>query len=247
MIFLAGAYCTFGQEKVSELKDKRITLKMEKQPLGVIFKHLIVKYDVAIGFEESTLDRDHNDYDFDTNLPILKENWVSTDGETQVSITTERIFEVKQHWFTVNFQNERLEDVLNQIVGQMKNYEWEINDDVVNIFPVKGRDERYKKLLELNIKNFKVEKPALIFVIRNNIIDLPEVKGFLDESKIFYSTNRSGIFDHLKRKLPQEINFSNITFRNLLNSITKIKRGGWILKQNDFLGTKEKEYIDIDI
>lgn len=252
IILLAGTFCVFGQEKVSELKDKKITIKMEKQPLGKIFRELIEKYDVAIGFEESTFDREHDDYDFTTNLPPVREQRtvktnVGTNKEIQVSITVDRIWNIKQHWFTVNAENEKLEDVLNTVVGQMKNYKWEINDDVVNIFPAQGRDERYKKLLELNVQNFTLKKDWQIFFIRTKLFKLPEFQKFLDENKLFTYDYRSVFLGDIYRKLDVDLNFSNLTFKELLNKITKIKRGGWILKQNNNTDAKEKEYIEIEI
>lgn len=253
IILLAGMFSIFGQEKETVLlKDKRITIKMEKQPLGQVFRELIEKYDVAIGFEESTLDREHNDYDFTTNLPSVREQRtvkanVGTNNEIEVSITAERIWNIKQHWFTVNAENERLEDVLNTIIGQMDNYKWEINDDVVNIFPIKGRDERYKKLLELNIQNFTLKKGMPIALIRDTLFDLPEFQKFLNENKLFTVPYRHAFSGDIFRKLDVDLNFSNLTFRDLLNKITKVKRSGWILKKNDNRDSKEKEYIEIDI
>lgn len=252
MILLAGTFCVFGQEKASELKDKRISIKMDKQPLGVVFRHLIETYDVAIGFEESTLDREHNDYDFGTNLPPVREQKtvktnVGTNKEIQVSITVDQIWNIKQHWFTVNAKNEKLEDVLNLIIGQMENYKWEINDEVVNIFPIKGRDERYKKLLELNVQNYKFQKELSIAFIREKLFRLPEFQKFLDENKLFTYDSRYGFLGDILRKLDVDLNFSNLTFKELLNHITKIKRGGWILKQNNNTDAKEKEYIEIEI
>ncbi len=95
---------------------------------------MIVDYDIAIGFEESILDREHNDYDFEPNLPLpMVQRAPSNDGKIQISITAEPLFEAEKHWFTIHVENKRLEDVMNIIVGQMKNYKWEINDDVVNM------------------------------------------------------------------------------------------------------------------
>ena len=249
LILLAGTFCAFGQEKGLDLKDKRITIRMDKQPLGVIFRHLIKDYDVAIGFEESILDRNHNDYDFEIFVPYVKERRVtSTDANIRISIILENVFKVKEHWITVNAENERLEDVLNQIVKQMEYYKWEINDGVVNIFPLQGRDERFKKLLELDIKNFTLSNSAPIGVIKALILDLPEVAKFLDENKILANAFRGGSLNDLNRKLSVEMNCSNLTFRELLNKITKTKRGGWILRRNKlFRSTAEKEYIDIEI
>ena len=68
-------------------------MKMDKQPLGKVFEHLIVNYDVAIGFEESTFDRENNDYEFETNLPYQSnKRYSGKDGKTQILIEKERVF-----------------------------------------------------------------------------------------------------------------------------------------------------------
>lgn len=254
-ILLAGTLCVLGQEKESNLKDKRITIKMDKQPLGKVFEHLIVNFDVPIGFEESILDREQDDYEFETNLPYKNEKrYANTDGDVQISILKERVFPVKHHWFTVNVENKRLEEVLNIIVKQMKNYQWEVNDGVVNIFPSIGRDKRYEELLALNISSFDLEienyrskKGKPIFLIRNKLFNLPEVVKFLDTYKIYHSKSNRESLDNLERKIPDVLNFSNITLKSLLNKITKVKRGGWILKKSDMYNTKEEESVEINI
>lgn len=249
LILGAGLFSAFGQEKTSDLKDKRIIINMEKQSLGVVFRYLIDNYDVAVGFEESVLDRDHNDYDFDTFTAYVKElNIIDKERNKRASITLKNAFKAKDHWITINAENERLEDVLNQIVKQMKYYKWEINDEVVNIFPLEGRDERFRELLEIPIKDFTFNKSSPIKNIKVLILELPEIKMFLDENKILSIASYIGLTRDLERSLSADINFSNLTFGELLNKITKVKRGGWKLRRSKiFKSTKEKEYIDIDI
>lgn len=255
LMLLLGTSFTFGQEKETSLKDKRITIKMDRQPFGKIIEYLIENYDVAVGFEESILDRDHNDYEFETNLSVgNQKRLISKDGNSRILITSEREFIVKKHWLSVNAVDSRLEDVLNNIVGQMQNYKWEINDDVVDIYPIKGRDEKFERILDLNIRHFELEtknsNPQIkkpIFLIRNQIFKLPELTSFLDENKFYYNKLYRESLDNLDRKIPNELSFSNLTFRELLNKITKIKRGGWILKRSDLYNTKEEESIDINI
>lgn len=248
-IFLTiGTICAVGQKIESgSLKEKNITLTMNREPLGKVFRELMIKYDIAIGFEESTFDREHNDYEFETILPDKsQQKIVSTNGEMRISITTERSFSVKQHWITVSVENKKLENVLDIIVGQMENYKWEINDDVVNILPIRGRDINYEGLMKVSIKDFHLERDATFGLIRNEIFSLPEINKFLDEHKIFYSSLRPDP-EYINRRLPIELNFSGLSFRDLLNKITKVKRGGWILKQNKLLNTNGKEYIEISI
>lgn len=242
MILGAGLFSVSGQEKTSDLKDKRITIHMEKQSLGIVFRYLIDNYDVAIGFEESILDREHNDYNFDTFTSYVKElNVIDKEGSKMASITLKNGFKAKDHWITINAENERLEDVLNQIVKQMNYYKWEINDEVVNIFPLQGRDKRFQELLEIPIKDFRFNKSSPIRRIKVLVLELPEIKMFLDENKILSIASYIGLTQDLERKLPAEINFSNLKFGELLNRITKVKRGGWKLRRNRLLKAQKKK------
>ena len=254
LVCLIGPLCAAGQESDVDLKDKKITIRMEHQSLRTIFKVLMTDYDVPIGFEESVLDREHDDYGFWTNLTkeIPKQNSVGTDVEVnakakiQVSITIEEVFEIKEHWISVNAKNERLGNVLDSIVEQMENYEWEINDGVVNIFPIRGRDEKYQKLLDLNIKDFKLRLPGHIWLIKARLCSLPEFKRFIEENQLYHSCSVSGGFvDEIMRPLPGEMNFSNLTLKGLLNKITRIKRGGWILKHHHSPDKREGFNIDV--
>ena len=221
---------------------------MENAPFGDIIDFLINNYDVAIGFEESTLDRNHNDYDFDTNLPFTRnKKLISNDGNTQISVTSKRKYIVEKHKFTVYADNKRLEDVLNIIVGQMKIYNWEINDGVINIFPSQGCDVKFENFLKTSVKRFYLKQNDRIGLIRTMIYFLPDFKEFLSNNDLLISNNRSGLLDGLDKGLPAELDFSNITFKELLNRATKVKRGGWILKKSEHQGDKDKEYIEIDI
>lgn len=253
IILLAGSISVFGQKMEVDLKDKKITIQMEQQPLGLVFRHLIGNYDIPIGFEKSTLDIYNIDYQFETNLSgVGQRRILGKDGKLEINIEVERIFEPKNLWITINAENENLENVLNIIVGQMENYKWEINDGVVNIFPIRGRDQRFEKLMETNIENFTFEKGKTVRIITTNIMKLPEFKKFLDENKLKFNGIRVGsdilMVNSYDKELDTEMNFSNLTFRELLNKITKIKRGGWILKSKGIpRSNTEEEHIDIDI
>ncbi len=84
-----------------------------------------------------------------------------------------------------------------------------------------------------------------------NIVLLPEFRNFMNENNFHFSNIREGTNFVIKaqygRTLNEEMDFSNLTFRDLLNKITKIKKGGWILKWRYVLKTTGKELIDIDI
>src|SRR5215203_1084702 len=249
VIFTLAARNSLSQSIEPELKDKRITIKLEKKPLRQVLLILIKNYDVPTGLEKSTLDKEHDDFDFDTNLREPKKRTiVKVNGQDPIVAESyvELVFNVKNHLITVNFENARLEDVLNKIVEQMENYKWEINDEVVNIFPSEGRDPKYEALLATKIKNYNFEKGGDVSDVRFLLSRLPEFKEFLKTNELLFDPRQSGFADVLDRKIPYDMQFSDLTFSELLNKITKIKRGGWILSNKNF-SNDFREHIEIDI
>lgn len=234
-----GSMSVCGQDRsLSQLGQTRITMHEENEPLWSVLATLTVKYKIPIGLEESLLDRDHDEYELISNIPSLGVN-----GRDVVSSGTNR---VESHFFTIDADNEKLEKVLDMIVAQMKNYDWEINDDVVNIYPIKGRDKRLSEFLDLRIKKFTLKERSYIFLIRTKLFELPEVTGFLADNNLNFSDMR-GDLNFLERRIDAKFEFSNLTMRELLNRITKIKKGGWTLKWSDVAGSKEKEFLEIEI
>lgn len=240
IVLLTGLFGVSAQQRVPDLKDKQITIQMTNRPVVIVFARLIYKYDIAIGFEESILDGDHDHYFFETNIP-------PDDFKAQYSGDKEFLTDrgnFSEDLITLNFKDARLEDVMNSVVKQMRNYDWEIKDDVVNIFPVRGRDPRFKKLMDLRIREFAVGKQTEVSVIQPLLFRLPEFKKFLEENNLHVDFERyAPVFDN--RPLPADMKFGDLTFKELLNAITKSKRGGWILQKKKQNKIEGKELIDI--
>lgn len=251
IILLIGVTLTLGQEKEDSLQTQKITIQMDKQPLGEVFRYLMETYNVPIGFEQSILDRNHSDYNFLTNLPAVgKAEFEDINKNTELSVKVERVFTAKEHTITVNITNGKLSEVFDKIVSQMKNYKWEFNDGVVNIFPIHGRDERFQELLETKIEKFELAKGNTVEGITITIMTLREFRNWLSKNKLHFNPARTGpsilLNAQYKRKMDISINFSNLSFRELLNKITKIKKGGWILKWQGVFNNGI-ENIDLDI
>jgi len=253
VIFLIVPVLAFGQLDKIDLAHKKVTIKMEKRPLGEILKYLMGKYDILIGFERSNLDMGKPDYAFDTNLSdgeMKTAEFEAQDG-LKVKIIADHVFTAPDHPITVIVENKPLKEVFDTIVRQMNNYDWEINGDVVNIFPKKGREQRFRELLDIRISSFKFKKGETIWQITKRIKELPEIEEFLNRSNLYFSGERFGLVSILEsqygKKIDVEMNFSNITFKELLNKITRIKRGGWIIKNQGFSRNVQRDYIDIDI
>jgi len=245
-LLFAGALVLDAQSPdQSFLKDRRINLSLDKAPLGMVFECLMIDFDVPIGFEESINDRNHDDFSFDPNAPQYVKRTIQTPQGLRYPSSV-IVYQPKNHWFNIHADNEPLSNVLDMLVKQMGDYKWEINDDVVNIFPVSGRDEKFKLLLDLKISKFEMSRPFFLIKIRDKIVKLPELTQFLAANDLRMTLYRSGDTDNLIREASSELNFSNVSLRDLLNGIAKIKRGGWILKESDLYGPNSR-VIDIQI
>lgn len=234
---------TFGQRVPSRLEATRVTIKAEYSPLGTVFGKLMFEYGINIGLEESTLDRDHFDYNFATN--ILTQTNKTSVGSTKGFARCCQVFHATAHLISLDLHDRSLSEALDKIVEQMSNYRWEINGDVVNIIPSKGRDDVYKQFLELKIAKYSLNKGTKIEDIKASFADLPEVKRFLTDHKIKYSYSRV-ILGDLDTPLKDECKFQNIRMLDLLNRIAKIKPGGWILRERVSQRSMDK-YLDLDI
>lgn len=242
IVCIVGSTAGFGQVKKERLEDKRVTIQMSQKPLWDVFAKLMWKDNIAIGFEEATLDRDHDDYDFPTNIAFDGDFVEFPDGSRRLMGSV--IPTIKHHLITVNFRNSKLEDVLNDIVKQMKNYAWEIDDDVVNIYPIRGRDQRFEELLGLKIRQCSVEKGNQLGMLRTAVFFLPEFKEFVTQKRLFADTQIETPA-YSERLVRSDMTFSDLTFKELLNRITSLKRGGWIMKANKHDSARNQDSIEI--
>jgi hypothetical protein len=206
---------------------------------------------VPIGFEESTFDAKHFDYLFEVNIPFEESKCRTYSSDGSVKKCGQTVFKAKEIKFTISVDNEPLENVLNQIVFRMKYYKWEINDGVVNIFPIIGRDYRFENLMNVKVKSFinlsvYGKESNIDSYIQASILRTPEIIDYLRENKIVRSSSRY-LSPNEGRELPCDLKYSNVTFKELLNKITKCKRGGWIIKLNDFFEGNSIDAIQIEI
>lgn len=236
-----GGLSGLAQDSKVSVRETLVSIKVEKKPLYTVFYRLIQKYDIAIGLEESSLDRGHRHYYFETNKALEKFRATSSSDKEFLGpypMPTE-------HLITLDFKEAQLDEVMDAIVKQMGNYDWEINDEVVNIYPLHGRDERLKRLLDLKVRSFVVGEGADVGSIQAQLmLGLPEFQKFLAENRLESRTDRPGS-SFLDRTLPDGMGFQNMTFKHLLNAITKSKRGGWIIQIKSAPENPGREYVEI--
>lgn len=224
-----------AQSNSPDLRQLRISIVAEKQPLGIIFRELMQKYQIDIGFEQSSLDNGKWHFSFDTNMPAKATQRSRGNSEALLIETTiESGFKAGEYPISLQIRNGSIEDVFDAIVRQMDHYDWELRSGVVNIYPTRGRDPRFRELLDLRIKSFALSKGSTVEDIIVTLLALPEFQNFRKSHRISFFPVREGVTALIKeqygRTVEQSMDFRDIRFRDLLNRITKIKKGGWILR-----------------
>jgi len=122
--------------------------------------------------------------------------------------------------FNIDVSGASLKDILDQIVQQRSDYRWEARSGVINILPVKSKDELVDRFLDTRIRQFAPRKGLDQFGIRDAIINLPEVQTFLKLNKV--TANRDGYFYRPDRH-PSQLDLSSeeVDVRQALNKVIR--------------------------
>jgi hypothetical protein len=85
----------------------------------------------------------------------------------------------------IHLRSGTLKSILDSLVAQEPSYKWELRDGVINVTPVVGRDQFLAQFLETRVARYV--SPAGTtdkFKLRDAVLDLPEVRQFLELSAI---------------------------------------------------------------
>jgi hypothetical protein len=143
----------------------------------------------------------------------------------------------------VDVKKAPLLEVLNLITQQEPNYVWEIRDGVINFTPVQNRDAFFEKLLSTSIRSFQSPKGNDKFVIKNALVDLPEIKQLLTTNGVdvdpFGYPHKPSIYAN-----DTDLSDHDTTFRSLLNKIIReSEHNSWVLQWLD----KKHKLIEIGL
>jgi hypothetical protein len=122
--------------------------------------------------------------------------------------------------YEVNLKAGTLTDLLNQFTDMHRQYSWNINNGVVNVFPKNNfRDFVITDLLNVQISNFSVKANSSCWAFVESLLNTAEVQNALK----MYGMNRSklnfggGYFPQLGRQFSFDV--SNRTVRQILNQV----------------------------
>ncbi len=237
-----------GQNLKDPLSELPITMSFEDKSPGFLIYYMAKRFDIQFGIEEAYNENaeSHRLFGLPTNLPtdaVHAGGSHSTDIHSPSSGPSNLQSASIQ---SIDAVDEPLGSVLDKILAQIDGYEWEISDGVVNIFPSAYRDSDLQSILNLQISSFTLAEGRSVGLIRNNIVDLPEIKNFLSSNRKASFAIRSD-FDYLDRPIDQAIQLKELTLRQLLNRVTKVKKGAWILRKVPNSKDPKKPKIEFEI
>jgi hypothetical protein len=136
-------------------------------------------------------------------------------------------------FYSIEFKNGTLSDLLTQFVVRHNQYVWEIKNGVVNIFPKdKYRDIVLDKLLEAKISNLLIKEKTSCWALEESLVNTTEIKKILEANEMTrVRGNFSGAYiPQLGRHFTLEI--SNMTLKSILNKVIKESAIAkfWIIK-----------------
>jgi hypothetical protein len=117
----------------------------------------------------------------------------------------------------IHLETGTLREILNSLTKQDPNYKWDVRGGVVNIYPIRSRDESLKTFLDTKLKYFFSKKEYGRKQIADSIHSSDEVKAFLTKKMLKLDI---ATWTELKvENATKEINVSDADIRTILNQI----------------------------
>ena len=135
----------------------------------------------------------------------------------------------------LDFKKATLEEVLNRVVAEHPEYEWEVRDGVVHVFPKEGRqDPIVKQILGIEIGRFSIKEKTVTWDVEKTLLTSPELAPVMDGYGLttpgwafsgFYFPNVGSNFN---------LDVSNQPVRSILNRIVKESKTAkfWSISRN---------------
>jgi hypothetical protein len=119
----------------------------------------------------------------------------------------------------IEIESGTLREILDSIIKQEPDYKWEVQDGVVNIYPVRSRDDVIKTLLETNFENFSSKKEGGRQEIARYIEDHYKIVTFLNSRQIQLSLfTRADLY---AKDETTDVYISSVDLRGVLNKVVK--------------------------
>ena len=133
----------------------------------------------------------------------------------------------------VHLESGTLKEIMNSLIKQEPNFAWEVQDGVVNVYPVRARDGILQAFLETRFKSFSAKKETGRKQIAETIYRAGEINAFLNSRKIKLTVfNRNDLY---VADAIEDLNVSDTNLRNLLNRIVKDRSDSnqWLIQRTE--------------
>jgi len=120
---------------------------------------------------------------------------------------------------TLDVKNKPLRDVLNEISKFESGYDFEATDGILYIYPNRDRSEFLRSLLESDIGSIRVANNRDKFAIRDQLLNLPEIKRQMDKWSVTRSVWGYDVSPNTRSTAEIDFLFGGGSFRRLLGDI----------------------------
>jgi hypothetical protein len=137
--------------------------------------------------------------------------------------------------YVVDFKKGTLAELLSKLVTQHRQYDWQIRDGVVYVFPKDNyRDALFHHLLETKIRRFSVRENTSCWTLTESLAGTPEMKKILEANGTTYrAPSFTGPY------IPQvgrhfKLDVSDLTLKSILDRVIRqssIARF-WVMTRN---------------
>lgn len=191
-VLFVFSFQSFGQKTNQEILDIVIDRDFKDITLLYVLDSIRQQYDIPIVFE------------------------VADSGYTMGN-------PIDLNTYDINLKAGKLSNILDSIIKQRPDYKWEVVDGVVNFIPIKNRNPFIEKLFNTKVKSFSLKSYTFSNEIDRKLEAIPEVAELLKLNKVtvnniyFMSVMVGATYPEIEVNL----NLSNVTFKEILDSIAK--------------------------
>ena len=137
--------------------------------------------------------------------------------------------------YHLEFKKGTLSALLTQFVAKHAEYNWEITDGIVHIFPKNNyRDVLLDQMLGVTINKFSIGQQTSCWTVVESLVATPEIKGFLDANGMSYrGRDFSGFyFQQVGREFT--LDTSRTTLKSILNTVIRQSPAArfWLITRN---------------
>jgi hypothetical protein len=141
----------------------------------------------------------------------------------------------------LNLKETSVKEFLDSVIAKDPQYTWKLEEGIIHVWPVVGRDALLTRLLDTKVSHFGIAGGSSRYKIYNDIMSLPEIKVQLvvaDVAPMIFLSSGT------MQKVEKDVLFtkSNLTLRGLLDRmVIKTDISRWVITR----WGEKSEYITL--